>query len=297
MSCFEFQISVAHFLTAQRNTLRQLAPCPPLLPAVAGVQIVVDRIDVGASSLRHDEETQLHLSPHDRGEAVGTTPGIRTMLAQDLVLQLTTDAEIHAKPNGTPALAPLRVTLVYDLTAYSALEDCRLSATLEGVELGPLPPLPPPLPARRVRFLNAGLAVDTTGQTLAIRVQVGGDVQVGRGSRWSNFFHGAFSDHRQGRDWALFVEGDYITQSVKTMLEGQLPRDDDLEAYPGLHVCRRCGQGRPRRQRPADLPRGPDRRPRHRHHRRGRPAHRAAVVGRDRKLAERRDRLLGVSCR
>ena len=74
MSFFEVQISVAHFLTAQRNTLRQLAPCPPLPPAVAGVQIVVDRIDVGASSLRHDEETQSTSSSMTEERPLGRRP-------------------------------------------------------------------------------------------------------------------------------------------------------------------------------------------------------------------------------
>jgi hypothetical protein len=61
MSYFEFQISVPRFLMAQRNFLRQLALCPPSVPAVNGVQIVVDRVDVGGSSMRHDEETKFSL--------------------------------------------------------------------------------------------------------------------------------------------------------------------------------------------------------------------------------------------
>ena len=55
MTIIDFQIDAARFLAAQRSYLRRLALCPPQLPAVGGVQIVLDRVDIGPSSLRHDE--------------------------------------------------------------------------------------------------------------------------------------------------------------------------------------------------------------------------------------------------
>jgi hypothetical protein len=279
VSFLEFQISVPHFLTVQRNYLRLLGFCPPLLPTVAGVQIVVDRIDIGPSSLRHDEDTEFGVFLENGGERVPTkrpATGKKTKLAQDIILRLTTDSEVRANPNGVPTLVPLPLTLVYELSAYSVEDDCILSSTLDKVELGPLPPLPAPLPASLppavtaalenflttnarlfapsgsvkmgldrlklgVMFLNAGLAVDTTGQTLAIRVQVGGSSWY-LDTPWSNFYRGFFSDRRQGRDWALFVEAGYITESIKSILGRQIPRDDDLEAYPGCTYAADAGK-------------------------------------------------------
>ncbi|HSI34075.1 MAG TPA: hypothetical protein VK986_10850 [Tepidisphaeraceae bacterium] len=57
MSIIEFQVDAGRFLAAQRSYLRRLALCPPVLPSVSGVQLVVDRVDVGPSTFRHDEPT------------------------------------------------------------------------------------------------------------------------------------------------------------------------------------------------------------------------------------------------
>ena len=101
MSIIEFQVDAGRFLAAQRSYLRRLALCPPVLPSVSGVQLVVDRVDVGPSTFRHDEPTTFDVFYVQGAEIVGeadAAKGFRTVLAQELTLQLTTDAQIRANP-------------------------------------------------------------------------------------------------------------------------------------------------------------------------------------------------------
>jgi hypothetical protein len=266
MTTIDFQVDAGRFLAAQRSYLRRLALCPPLLPAVAGVQIVVDRVDVGPSSLRHDEPATFDVFYVQRGDVVGETDaasGFRTVLAQQLTLQLTTDAQIRANPNADPPLLAWPVTVLYELSAFPFFEDCCLRAAPLAVEFGPPPALPVAIPPAIVamlesfvseqlrilapsgtiklgldalklptEFLNAGLTVDSTGSTLAIRVQIRASQDL-QWAQWTNFYRGFIVDRREGRDWALFVPAAYITHSITHQLWQNLPKNDDLEAYPG----------------------------------------------------------------
>jgi hypothetical protein len=267
MTFVELQVGVQQFLAAQRTYLRRLAVCPPVLPPVAGVQIVVDRIDIGASSLRHDEDADFDLFWIEGGEVVGykngKAEGKKTKLAQQLTLQLTTDTEIRNHPNADPPLVPWQVTVVYELSADALGTDCWLRAHPDAVEFAPPPALPVPLPPGVVAlledfvtqqfrtfapsgavpmgldalklpvpFVNAGLSVDDAGQCFAIRVQLGGSGEP-RVTAWTNFFGGYFVDRREGRDWALYVPADYITGSITSQLWQNLPKMEDLETYPG----------------------------------------------------------------
>ncbi len=267
MTTIDFQVDAGRFLAAQRSYLRRLALCPPVLPSVAGVQIVVDRVDVGPSSLRHDEPARFDVwYVRLGGEVVGekdAASGFRTVLAQELTLQLTTDSDIRANPNADPPLFAWPVTVLYELSAFPLFDDCCLRAAPVAVEFGPPPELPVGIPPAIVamldafvseqfrvlapsgtvklgldalklptEFLNAGLTVDSTGSTLAIRVQLRAsqDLQWGQ---WTNFYRGFIVDRRQGRDWALFVPAAYISHSITHELWQNLPKNDDLEAYPG----------------------------------------------------------------
>ncbi len=160
MPIIELQIKTAAFLTMQRNVLRNLAICPPALPSVFGVQIVMDRIEIGNSALRHNKPANFTTLYSEDGELIPTPyqpKGSQTQLAQDVTVYLTTLADIVANPNSTPTLVPFTATLVYDLNffpfenegdsfdhSFDGLEhDCILQAGISSVELGPLPFLPP----------------------------------------------------------------------------------------------------------------------------------------------------------
>ena len=160
MPIIELQIKASAFLIMQRNVLRNLAICPPALPPVYGVQIVMDRIEFGNSALRHNKPASYTTLYSEDGELVPTPyqpDGFQTQLAQDVTVYLTTMGDIVAHPNGTPTLVPLTATLVYDLNflpfeneggpfdhSFDGLEhDCNLLAHISAVEWGPQPFLPP----------------------------------------------------------------------------------------------------------------------------------------------------------
>ncbi|MCR2816863.1 hypothetical protein [Microbacterium jiangjiandongii] len=277
MSEIDFQVDVGRFLAAQRSYLRRLALCPPVLPAVGGMQLVLDRVDVGSSRLRHDEPTTFDVAYVQRGDVVrerDASKGFRTVLEQDLVLQLTTDADIRGNPNVDPPLVAWPVTMFYELTAFSVDDDCCLKAEPIRVEFGPPPALPVPVPpgvsaalesyvsgqmrlfapSGTVRlgldslklptgFLNAGLSVDDIGTTLVIRVEIRASQDL-RWAAWENFHKGFIVDRRQGRDWALYVPAAYITHRVVNEVWRQLPRNDDLETYPSAAYVPLAGRAR-----------------------------------------------------
>lgn len=287
MSNIEFQMNAATFLAAQRNALRYLGLCPPSLPAVGGVQIVVDRIEIGNNSLRHNEEEEFPIFYEEFGQKVSTKnrcKGYKTQIAQDVTFYLTTLGDILANPNQSPSvLVPITATLVFDLDFYVAGEkddECFLKATLadKGVELDPISFLPPifnpltslpkeiqeeikqylsqqvrpfiPSPAIPVgmgkfangtRFLNAGVSIDDQMHRIAFRAQVGGS-HTNLDIPWSNFFKGFFPDRLQGSDWGLFVEAGLLTETIKTLIYQRLPKDDNLQAFPGCTYSNAGGQ-------------------------------------------------------
>lgn len=277
MSIFELQIDAGRFLAAQRSYLRRLALCPPLLPPVNGVQIVLDRVDVGPSSLRHDEDEKFDVFYVDHGEVVGAheaAKGFRTLLVQQLILQLTTDDQIRAHANTDPPVVSWPCSIVYELSAYALGQDCYLRAAPDSIDFAPPPALPVPLPPGVVAalkdfvssqfhilapsgtvplgldalklptgFLNAGVTVDTTGTTLAIRVEVRAAQDLAWAA-WTNFYGGFILDRREGRDWSLFVASGYITSTITNELWQNIPQTDDLEAYPGATYFPEDGRAR-----------------------------------------------------
>jgi len=74
MTFIDFQIDAQRFLAAQRTYLRRLAVCPPALPEVEGVQIVLDRVDVGPSTLRHDKSGSSTSSTSTTATSSGRLP-------------------------------------------------------------------------------------------------------------------------------------------------------------------------------------------------------------------------------
>ena len=230
MSIIEFQVDAGRFLAAQRSYLRRLALCPPVLPSLSGAQLVVDRVDVGPSTFRHDEPTTFDVFYVQGGEIVGeadAAKGFRTVLAQELTLQLTTDAQIRANPNADPPLVAWPVTVLYELSAFPFFDDCCLKAAPLVVEFSPPPALPVAVPPAIVtilksfvseqlrilapsgtlklgldalklptEFLNAGLTLDSTGSTLAVWVQIMASQDL-QWAKWTNFYRGSIVDQHE----------------------------------------------------------------------------------------------------
>ena len=92
-------------------------------------------------------------------------------------------------------------------------------------------------------FLNAGLTLDNTGSTLAVWVQIMASQDL-QWAKWTNFYRGLIVDRREGRDWALFVPAAYITHRITHELWQNLPKDEDLEAYPGATYVPLPGKAR-----------------------------------------------------
>ena len=230
LTYIDFQIDVGRFLAAQRSYLRRLALCPPALPPVAGVQIVLDRVDIGPSSLHHDEPTTFDVFYVERGEVVGeadAAKGFRTVLAQQLTLQLTTDADIRSHPNADPPLFAWPVTVLYELSAFAIDDDCCLephptrsssgrphrfrlrsrprssrcssptSRHSYGSSLRPARPMGLDALDLPSGFLNAGVTVSDTGTTLAIRVEIRASQDLYWGA-WQNFHNGSSSIGAKG---------------------------------------------------------------------------------------------------
>ncbi|MEO6330467.1 MAG: hypothetical protein ABIO55_16145 [Ginsengibacter sp.] len=272
MPIIELQMKASAFLTMQRNVLRNLAICPPVLPAVYGVQIVMDRIEFGNSALRHNKPASFTTLYDEDGELIPTPyqpEGFQTQLAQDVRVYLTTLAEILAHPNATPTLVPLTATLVYDLNFFPLDHECYLQANINAVEFGPLPFLPPPfnplnsLPPdimdqiksfmiqqlrlfapggtapvgldalpKQMPFINAGISVDAQMQFIAIRVQVGGASNMNSDRPWTDFYKGFITNRLQGNDFSFFIESNLLTEKIKYEVYTNLPSDDNLEAFP-----------------------------------------------------------------
>ena len=81
------------------------------------------------------------------------------------------------------------------------------------------------VPQRRAHPGQHGLDAGGLGPDLASQ-----DLQW---AKWTNFYRGLIVDRREGRDWALFVPAAYITYRITHELWQNLPKNDDLEAYPG----------------------------------------------------------------
>ena len=53
----DFQMQVAAFVTAQKAALQAMKLCPPAPIPIGPVQVVIDRFEFGANSLRHNQAT------------------------------------------------------------------------------------------------------------------------------------------------------------------------------------------------------------------------------------------------
>src|SRR3712207_2689218 len=103
MSLFEFQMSAATFLALQRNTLRAQRICLPPLISLGPLDIVIDRLQFGANTLRHSvpKEVAIFYNNYD-GESSKYAQGLQTQIAQQVTVNVTTLGDILAHPNANP---------------------------------------------------------------------------------------------------------------------------------------------------------------------------------------------------
>jgi hypothetical protein len=262
---FDLQIKASTFLAATLADLRSRQICPPPVQTIGGVEFLVQQIEFGTNSIRHEKLARFPVFYESHGETFGIeADGFQTQIAQTVVLHVTRADDVLAHPNGPPASEErLTVVAVLDLSYYPFDTQCFMTTSLDDVEFGQLPPLPPGVdpeqfkslvkdlvgraagsPARPLNFanmlpfggdpkvLNAGVTVSQNRNLLVFRAEVGlgssySDVP------WGNFYKGSVIDHLAApADWGLFIEKGMLEQTFATMawsaLAKQTPPEFDL---------------------------------------------------------------------
>lgn len=270
MSMIEFQAKAASFLAAQQTALRTTPICPKRPISIGNFQVIIDQIEFGNNALRHNFPADF---PVLHNSLTSTAPGslvsgYETLIAQDVIIHITTLNDIVAHPNQPPALiVAVPATLVFNLEYYALPDDCYLRSEFAAFELGQVPPLPEGLAASIdelrsallhilrasiptstvpsglsklttfwAKFINAGVSVDESLQRLAFRAQIGGD-NDGVVIQWTNFLQGFFDDRLGGSDWGIFVDSGLITEFVKAEVNSQLSgvHIDSLQLFVGCN--------------------------------------------------------------
>ncbi|HUI85660.1 MAG TPA: hypothetical protein VLY21_00700 [Nitrososphaerales archaeon] len=162
MTVVEFQISVEAFLAAQRTALKTMQFCAPA-PIPVGpigplpqVQVVIDRIEFGDSSLRHNlgAEYSIYYDYLGTPTLLPPIPAFRTQIAQTVTVYVTAFNEVLANPNGSPKIVvPFQGTIVMDLQFYGGEppdQNCYLATWFSNFEPGPLPFLPPDFDPKQI---------------------------------------------------------------------------------------------------------------------------------------------------
>ena len=275
MAVIEFQMSTAAFLGAQRNALLQRQICLPgpfafnALNGVGPINIVLDRLEVGANALVHSVEKDFELLERTYQGLPGQVDpkavlaGFKTQMTQDVTVHVTTLEDILSHPNESPAtLVPVHGTLVFEISAYALIEsgifmtiqfDPKSSTIVKppggsGLPVDwdaltqtimtaiakflPSPTIPIDLKdlATSGRFLNAGVSVDKALSRFALRADNSLDPPVGK---WGDFYNGVFDDRLGGNEWALFLEQDFLGSAMDARLdEGLNDLPDEVHVYP-----------------------------------------------------------------
>jgi hypothetical protein len=276
MSYIEFQVSTAAFLSAQRTALRSQQICT-IPQTVAGIQIVIDKIEFGNNAIRHDVFTTYSvffssLTSDKPGEEVD---GKQTQIAQDVTVHVTTMSDIMSRPNQAPAtIIKVPGTMIFDLDFYSLDDDCYTRTQFNKFEPGPLPPIPAALPftlaelmaavntalhtqipSKTVpaglsklttlfaKFENAGMSVDGQLQRICLRAQIGGS-HPGVKGQWANFFQGNFVDRLGNTDWIMYMDAGLITEFAKAKINQAIAEADvdHLSTFPGCHYSNNGGK-------------------------------------------------------
>jgi hypothetical protein len=143
----EFQVTASAFLAAQKATLESTAFCTPAIITVSPVQIVIDRIEFGVGSLRHNLPATYSIDyPYFSDVGTVEVDGFKTQIAQPITAHVTALNDLLQHPNGLPSVVvPISGTVVMDMQFYSGSapdQNCYLYIGFADFELGPLPFLP-----------------------------------------------------------------------------------------------------------------------------------------------------------
>ena len=116
MGIIEIQIQAPVFLAAQLAGLQARKTCPPGPMTINGVSLVVHQIDFVANSLRHEAATfQVYFETSDTTGGT-TASGLRTQVAQNLILHVSTQADVLSHPNQPPqSMQSVPVTVILNL--------------------------------------------------------------------------------------------------------------------------------------------------------------------------------------
>jgi hypothetical protein len=183
-------------------------------------------------------------------------------------------------------VVPVQATIVMDLSLFAIGQEVYFGSRFRKIELGSIAGLPPnfdpthiPLPIDKDQILaivqdraskvipsatvpvgllsllpvtpskylivNAGFTVDITLSRIALRVKVGGG-SVDPTGPWINFFKGFFDDRLGGNEWSIFLDADYIEQTIQTAIHEAI-RDsvpDEVQVFEGAHYSNEDGRAR-----------------------------------------------------
>lgn len=247
VAMLELQISADTFTASILSTLRSTPRC---LPAItAGFQL--QRVRYRAVSLRHDTQSSFRIwrDPHwsDVGQPWDWITALQTRIAVDVTVDVATDADIAAHPNGVvPPTVSLNATVIFDFDCEPGpwIGWLELKATFVDVEIPAAAMLPGGLPAKpwlvdQLRalltippqqldfrsslppgkwFQNAGVTVDRSGTRLAIRAQ-----QLGGGeTRWLNFLNGFVEDLLGANQWSIAIGSADLVLTLHRRVEDEL---------------------------------------------------------------------------
>ena len=143
----DFQISATAFLAAQKAALESRAFCTPPIIAVGPVSIVIDRIEFGVGSLRHNLPGIYSIDYPYLGD-VGHVEvnALRTQIVQPVTAYVTSLNDLLQHRNGLPSVVvPISGAIVLDMQFFSGNapdQNCYLNLQFTDFELGPLPLLP-----------------------------------------------------------------------------------------------------------------------------------------------------------
>ena len=243
----ELQITTQAFLAAQLLTLqtRKLSfPAAPVLSA-GGLDFAIDHVEFGPSTLLNTTpaQKQVFYTEAFYGLVSQDVNATRPQISQPVTVVVVSLQDVEANPNGAPQ-HPIRLdaTMLLGLDYAATSVDSEgvpqgaLSIMVDGVDLGPAPPLPAgvdpsvvknlltgfltstggqSLPLNlagsalsgTVNIINTGMAVSADMQRLAFRQELGEGIE-GDPAIWQTFYSGAFDDrllNDTGADTAMGI--------------------------------------------------------------------------------------------
>ena len=236
----EVQTTTAKFVESLLSTIRHEPRCLPT--PLDGLQ--VQRVRYRGAAIRHHETGKFRIweepDPRVGGDGGTWITAKQAQLAVDATLDVAQTSTIAANPNtlASPDMS-VDVTLVLNLDCERAKTPGWVEIKTRLVNIEPtsvpnwarqqlaqlfaIPPLQydfssaiPP----GASFLNAGLAVDTSGTRLAIKAEL--PLRAQNNLRWKSFRDGDVPDRLGGHDWSLFSLSADFANALKIRVENNL---------------------------------------------------------------------------